>query len=755
MINILQTSKVGRGAGSHFHLAVEVVNEATGQVTRYIAPAKGHTHAVEQEVIYNETEIGEPQGMAQWVIYPAGKTMHSHEFAGEYIPEPKDIKEEAEDLEIGKSLWKGAVVYNRDSKKLGKKAVAFVEGEHWDKKTLQDLNDKDRCALTLNYTEAITDSLCGYQRRNRTKLHCYAVDNGDQLSADIMNVCLNQVLESNEFSIVDSCVFEDKLDAGIGVFEIYVDYSENPEGEIVINHYPWDDVDGGPHNSIDQRDMQYAAKHKWYSLREAKDMFPEKASELERVMCDLTEEEEPKDHVQYHGNEAYEHGTQVNEPIGDLSLSDVARKTFKVVEVVQRYKKRVYWLSNYRDASTDRGDHVVLEDFSAEEIAAIKGVEAFVVTPFLKPVIKIITFTEDILLDAYFPDDKQYPFDGDINLVFDYAKKRKNKYRGKVQGLMDMNKQIDKMESLIVDYATKANANPTFVRKDMFSNPSDFEDFKDYGSSPGTVWEVNDMNDVPRQMEGQKIPPELFQFSFTAPQKVRDLANVNLAMLGQAERQSGKALLFQEEKGLVGNEYLYDNHSNAKKRLGKLIIKAIQKIYSKERVIRILYSENARNELKLSTAPLKAMSGQQAPQIPQTMELMLYPPEVIQSVLDNFDLVKFDLIVDENLDTPAKRQAALSMMERLGAAGLPPDPTIVAQLSDMPASIKAEYLQNIRQQQQAGAMGEQLKYFTEQYKSVAKELFRQGIISPQLAQQLGLQQGPAPQQPGTGMPPNA
>ncbi len=719
MIQIFETTK-SKGRNSHRHLLVGIRDEQQpNQFIFKMTEAYGHSHPVELDL----TDAGQPMPDPFKIGEANG---HKHDVLSLY--QPKAIEDERNENDILGDAWdlyNSAAEFMGDSIEEGKICEGFYDGDgHWKNDTSSTLDEKGKACLTIGYVEPIIDSLSGYQRRNRTDIHCYPVEASDGLAADIMNECLKQVLNENRYDIKESQVFDDKSITGIGNIEVYPSYDSNPEGDIIVDHFQWDECYHGPHNDPSGDDRDFLVKWKWTTLNEIKRKYPDKAHELDGAVNSAINGKTIT--IYRDTNHPYREDAEdiTNKTEGETSfiafneVVDISKKNIKLISIEQKLRHPAFKLSIYKGLSHDGGEHFDIKNYPMSDVRAIQDLEDVILTKFTVPEMLITVIAGNVLLDHYKPTLYENPC-CDFTIIPDYAKKRKGKFWGKVKPLIDLQKQIDKVDSLIVDYAMKANANPTFYTPDTFTDPIDAENFKKYGSSPGYTAEIKSFEVMPKQMESSKIPPDLVNFSTLAPQRMRDISNVNLAMAGQGQGDSSKALSFQEEKGLIGNEFLFDNSKIAKRKLGEMVIKIIQKIYTPERILRILNAQNLKEPVEIGGQPLEA-----------------YKTEDILKVLQNHDLIKYDLVVDESMHTPSKRIRSLVTLQQMQTAGMQVPPNIILDLIDMPEKTKKEWKMLIAQEAQNAQTETAMKSFAEKFKPMAKDLAAKGLIPQDILQQL-------------------
>jgi hypothetical protein len=179
---------------------------------------------------------------------------------------------------------------------------------------------------------------------------------------------------------------------------------------------------------------------------------------------------------------------------------------------------------------------------------------------------------------------------------------------------------------------------------------------------------------------------------------LREVMHVNPELLGSETKvDSGIALMEQKKQGLIGNEFLFDNFSFAKKQLGKRLVRHIQEVYTPERMIRILTNRNARRPegqgIEVGGKPV-----------------LEYDPQELLSILQNVDLTKYDVVVSESPHSPTQMMHNYAMLVEMARGGLPVPPQLVIESSPMQTEQKYKMLQAINAQQAAEAQQHQATY---------------------------------------------
>lgn len=690
-MKLLQTTKTGRGKASHFHFAY--LNEKEGRGITSLD--NKHVH----EIIFIPpvepttdpmTAAPVPGSPPRWEITPHEE--HTHDLVEIKVEEKKEKKEDKDIVREVHELWKQADAIEADSRKKAEESEKFYAGEQWKKTDKDTLEKNDRAALTINEIESKIDLLSGYQRQNRSDMRFYPVEDGDGRIADIINVVVKNITDQNDYEFSETDAFEDAAITGRGNLHCYADYSKNIKGDIVIEHFPWREVRMGPHRKKDGSDCEYLIKDKWFSLGKAKQLWPDKAEE---ITADFALYNQVEDHIVYaHDQFANSENAQ---PSDMSSFVNIAKKEIRVLECERKEFKRIPIAVDVKNDF-----YMNLEGLSKTGVSAIKTIPELRIIE--KPESKVrrhVTAAMVLLEDDYLDEE-------DFSILSLYAKKRDDNWWGKVEGVKDPQKEINKRHSQLIDIVNKVATYGFIYDSGTFPSKEAMEKFKAGISKPGYVLEVNNVNSPPKESQGVKFPTELANVISLDSQKIKEIMNINLEMAGMARAsQSGIAIVEQKRQGLIGNEFLFDNLNAMKKKLGRKLVRLIQKVYTPERILRILMNRNAQKPVDVGGKPLSQ-----------------YDPKEILALLKNADLMKYDLTVGESAFNPTTRMANFVIWSELAGRGVGVPPAFLLDLSDLPEKDKAKqmFAETEKQKQQQ----ENMKVYME----LGKSLIAKGGLPP-------------------------
>lgn len=703
MKELKKLSKVGMGRGSHGHIVY--INDETG--VALCSTDMGHTHQViyqpaqdpQMDEMGNEIFPGSP---AMWIVQPA-LDGHTHQIEAYVLKPAKKKEDEAQVLADVRELFKTGRDLEKDSLKKAKESEDYYAGKHWDEHEKTRLESLSRAAVTINKIEKNVDQICGMQRQERTDIRYVPQEGGDQKVADILNVTTKHILNRCFFSREESAVFEDAVIAGRGLFNVFVKFDNDLRGEIVVEKFPYLDVVFGPHEKLDLSDCEYLVKHRWFSKAKVEQLWPDRADEIQKDFEDYLL---PEPHIQY-SHDQYASSDNVFSVGGD-ALVNLAKKEYRVLEC---------WRKVYEKASViaNAGEDFYFNAYGwdAKDIKSARTIPGFFVIENNITKFRVTKVAGGVVLSDEYP--AELPSD-DFFVIPVYAKKRGYDFWGKVESAKDAQKYVNKNYSLALDIGNKMSAYGWFIDSGTFPD-NEKEKFKRTASSPGFIIELNDSNRPPQRVEGVKFPGELINLMEIGKNEITEQMNIIISPNGANE--SGSLFAQRRNDKLLGSEYLFDNLSFAKQKLGRLLVKLIQKYYTPDRIVRIVRNASSKEPIELGGQPLDEFTD-----------------EDIQMMLTTTDLEQYDVEVTESNWSPSMRLSTFMLLSELARNGQPIPPEALLEFADMPGDVRNKLIGMMAQQGQAMADAEQAKADAE----IQKTLIAQGQIPPAVQEKFLIQQ---------------
>lgn len=646
------------------------------QMTGITTAAKKHIHDIVNGV----------------VIPFDGHTHMLEEYDTVEIEKKEDDDKIADDVY---KLYKEAKETERDSFKKAEISEKFYNGTgQWDKDEADKLKSEKRAALVINELEPKIDLLSGYQRQNRTDFKFLPVEEGDAVISDILNILTKNITEQCDYDQEETKVFEDSSIVGRGLLNLYMDFDKNIQGDIVIERFPWADIYFGPHEKQDLSDCEYLTKFKWYSKSRIKELWPDKADEINKEIDAYMENGSP--HITRATGQYEQSENVISNTAPDSDLVDLGRKEFKVIECWRKTYKRNRIIVNAVDDF-----YFNAAGWKDNDIEAVKALPDFSVIERTTTKMRITKIASKTLLEDDVIDLKNF------NIFPVYAKKRGKDWWGKIENAKDMQREVNKRHSQSVDIMNKVASYGWFYDDQTFVNPSDAEKFKSNSSTPGFALKVADVTRPPSKIEGVRFPAEIVQLETMASQKLREMMNINPEIEGLGGAQSsGVAIIERKKQALIGNEFLFDNLNLAKRNLGRAIVALISKHYTPERIQRILEKQNNRQPLIVGGQPYEAISAK------------------IIELLKDANLTKYDVIVSDSPFSASMRQANFAVWLELAKTRPEIPIEFLIDLSDLPDKEKFKAL--LEEKMAQAQAQEDKKYQTE----ITKTAMAKDMIPP-------------------------
>lgn len=725
-----------------------IKNEETGHYhIGYIRPdntgvtsvAEGHAHEIVSQT--------DPQGQIISTIQEAAG--HTHEIGefGEFFPEEPEFSED-EEIEKCKNLYSEARALDEDSESMedAKTAQEFFEGKQWDPADEEKLRGEDRAVLTLNELKPKCDVLQGNYIRNKTDIRLLPEEDGDQLTADILNMRIKNILNKNKWDMKESRIIGDVIRVGRGVAAVKVDIDNRGVMQTKIEYRPWDQAFFGPHLEPDGSDVDYAGLFTDVSKEQLKGLYPDKADEIEEV---TTQEYPDLDtgggkldkRDQYNTKNKKGSKNSVSRKY-DKELADIAKKKYRLVEV--QYKK---FRNSQTVLNTKHGFYYSLDGVPRSDVAQIRTIPELSLVEYAPYDVWITVFAGSIILRH---EKSMLP---EIGIIPHYCNKQKDHWWGKIKDSIDSQREHNKLRSAIVDVVVKAGNYGIGASQSAFQKSTDFERFKKDKNNPGFTFNFADgFQEHIHEFNGVKFPNELAAVAKLSSDSIFTTMGVNPQMIGLSDQsqESGTAMVHKQRQGFLGNDYILENMSASKRRLGSLIVYAIQAIDTPERILRLIENQDNKTTAELKPADLYPQLSpeqlieigiqkgaipreisqiiQQVGQIPPEFQQIL--PQIQEAVnlerrqklldlLDNYEIQDYDVTVSESPWSPNAKYANFLLLSELFKGN--PNAPIEVLIEEMPGlsqELKTKITGSIAQQQQAQMQLEQQKMQTELAKTV-------------------------------------
>lgn len=717
------------GKGGHYHIVYLNTDSGRGQLSFN----DGHTHNIiytppvaeipAQEAQYDElgNEIApaqefSPMQVGYWTVEADPTDGHTHDLEEYKIKTPKSKEKDEDIVNDIYTLYREGYELESDSRKKGRESDSFYSGDgQWTAQQKSELEALQRAAVTINLIGRYLDELKGYQMQQRTDIQYLPTEGGDAIISDILNIVSKNILDQCYYQREKSKIFHDQCVPGRGLINFYISFLNDFRGEIIVEKFPWDQAYLGPHEKEDLSDCEWLIKHKMYSLAKLKQLWGDKAKEIQKDYDSFCADGS-REHIQTKPDQ-YEASNNVISAapmiIGDDSIVDIARKEYRQIEC---------WRKKYVNTpvAVNADDEAFINCFGWErkDLDSIKTLDGFYIIQKPSVKIRITKVAGNVLLSDEDPAD--LPTD-DFHLIPVYAYKFGNRFWGKVEAAKDPQREVNYRRSQAIDIGNKMISYGHFITSETFDTPEEETKFMNQSTSPGGVYKLALGQPKPEKLEAPAFPQALAELMNIAQADVQSMINITVEPGGANE--SGTAFLNKQKQKLTSNEFLFDNLRFAEQKLGRLLIPLIQRYYSPERIARIVNYHAQTNEVKLGGTPISDFTEAQ-----------------IVELLYNSDLTKYDTIVSESTYSPSQRMATWQMMIEMANNGQPISPNTLIELMPVPEAQK----QKLLKEQQAQAESQSQAAATTADTEIAKTLFAKDVYPKKYLDMYGIDPNEVP-----------
>jgi hypothetical protein len=573
----------------------------------------------------------------------------------------------------------------------------FRDGNQWTDQEKQILEEEMRPHLVFNLTKSSIDLIMGMNEDNRLKYRCAPVDPTDAFLCEVMNDIADWLYEANDFEEEEDAALESAAICGRGY--VAIDFVPDPDrfGDVKMTlvDIPVHEVHSDPATRRPNwEDASYVCWDRWLSKEDFKMKFPKFP---ERKIDDLIEEGRssgfftgmgmPSDIWEEVIDVESDEMNEYSQPL-DLNFYDRAKNMVRVVhmEYWQTYKR-------YFGYNPQTGEWTEFEGKNLKEIKEAhldQFGEDLVFETLTDKKVKWLQFIGDEIL---FDDDSPLPYKGfSICPMFAFkdASRRSNNHYGLVRLMKDPQKEINKRWSQALNMLNQQ------VQPGVWAETGAFVDARQAEMSmkeAGAITWVNSGALAGGQIKERTVPVfpnapmQMEQFSQDIMKKI---TGINPDLLGQdrGRQEPGVVIRLRQQQGITLLKPLFKALNRMKKDLFKRMLAIVMEYMPTTQLLRILGQGDRYQVDKETGMIVDTQSGMQAD---------------IRDIRN----VEYNLKAEESPGNMTKRMLELSSFMEMMQAGMPVDPRIIVEKTDLPASDKARWLEYIDSQEQSAQQAQQ------------------------------------------------
>lgn len=533
--------------------------------------------------------------------------------------------------------------------------LRFYAGDQWSDEEKERLSQEGRNALVFNRSASTIDMITGYQRQHRTSSVVVGRNREDDLVADLHSQCLlyNET-NSNAYPLL-SDAFGGGVRSGMNVLTVYKDMRyDQADGDIAITREPYNGIIFDPYTTKrDWSDCAYAMKRRYVNPVIAASFFPDDEKEIMEIAERGAINDEKFQWLPH---------AQASEDGKVLAITELWR---------QDWENKPYMIDRVTGNKWDWSED---PELYGEMIRRFPE-RFFRINRQVQRVRRDIMINDQQLETQYNPFGlNEYPFVP----VFGYWLPEINDWSLKIQSVQrrirDAQREVNMRRCQYLDLVESQINSGFMAEEDSVVNPDSL-----YQSSQNKViWTRRGRLGSVVPIHPPQVPPGHFEMADRMDRDLMELAGANDASFGRTEtpNESGIMQLIKQSAAIVNLQGLFDGLRDSQKLLAKKLVKLTQ-TWSPEKIQRITGVE---------------------------------PPEEFFDP----DLPKYDIVIQEGVQTDTQRQAYFRQLVELSQMGVPIPPEELAReapiqgRSKLDKVIEAQAQAAAQEKQKADAIEQQL-----------------------------------------------
>lgn len=548
----------------------------------------------------------------------------------------------------------------------------FYDGEQLSSDEKKALRERRQPEVVINLIKPRIDGVVGEFLGRRVMMRARDKGSADFEVAKHITEALRYVEDQNRFDEQESRVAEDMFIGGVGWYKLNLEF-DFLEPEIKISYRTNDDI------IIDRRcrrrDMKDAKRlyeTVWVEVEDLVELYPQHEKEIREAAQKTKEPQGFADKLRSYIGDDYDKTSNASSDTGwDFeTFLDPGRNRIRLINVWERVQKRVEFAFH-----PDLEENVVeVTDYTKDDLDALKanynGIQLFARTRWeLNSGIFIATkILEDRKNVRPHDSEGKFPFARAIGHV---EKSDLRTPYGMVKQYIDAQKEYNKRRSKLLH---KSNTNRIVAEKGSIPD-SDVERLRKEASKPDGVVLYNQG----RQFQIDKdAPTQSDVFLLQLAQSEIEQSGIAGEFIGQESSSiSGKAIQLRQVSGLKMLRPFYAALRAARRDIFTIALEEMQQYWTSQKLVKITDDAGA-GEIILNQRKRDPITGR-------------------VTIDNNLKLGKYDIKVDEDLESANQRQEIFNQIAQLGQvalkAGEPFPLDMLIKASDLPN--KEEWLKAI------------------------------------------------------------
>ncbi len=193
--------------------------------------------------------------------------------------------EQTFDIYEAKANVKSALSATSNWRRNAAEDYAFMQGKQWEDADLKKMRDAGRPVITINRIRATVNLLCGYASQNETEPDFLPRSEEDDRISRVAKGITKYCLDRAHYQRNKGKCFRDKIICGLANYWVSYEFDYNKlDGAIKIERVSPFDVFVDPESTEENlSDAQFVGRYSWESTRKLKQVYPDKANEIDML----------------------------------------------------------------------------------------------------------------------------------------------------------------------------------------------------------------------------------------------------------------------------------------------------------------------------------------------------------------------------------------------------------------------------------------------------------------------------------------
>ncbi len=539
-------------------------------------------------------------------------------------------------LTKGREAFKKAEEAEGENRLIALEDIKFSRlGEQWPENIRQQREREFRPCLTINKMPAFIRQVVNDARQNKPQIKVHPVDsNADPKTAEVINGLIRNIEYTSNADVAYDTAIEASVSGGFGYWRIGMDYAYDDVFDMdvtierIANQFS---VYGDPASqAADSSDWNNAFIVERMSRDEYKRRYGSKKNAANEEVCIDFE------------SDAWGEGWIDDEFV---LVAEWWSREETEHEIVQLDDGNVY-SKEQLETDPDLIEVGVLIDAGVVKVLGTRMAKTFKVK-------QVIMSGADVLEKRDWPGCyiPIVPVYGDEIVV-----EGKRYFRSLIHNAMDAQRMYNYWRTTATELVALAPKVPWIGRKGTFD--SDAQRWNTANSQSHAYLEYD--GEAPQRQPLDTGPAAgALQESLNASDDMKAIIGIYDASLGaRSNETSGRAIMARQREGDVATFHFIDNLSRAIRHTGRILIDLIPKVYTKERIIRVLGEDGTPKTVKVNgQAPEPVMGPDGKPEVDDEGNVIM--------ALHSLTVGKYDLTVTSGPSFTTRREEAAAQMTEL------------------------------------------------------------------------------------------